>query len=119
MNTECTPRERCYTALIGKAASLPNRPKNPVKLDQVPAGENVGLLLEHANLSDDLALDSDGIKAILPGFVPANTLTIGRGVPLQARGGIKGVSMPGLLRPGGGRRRLRARDERFGLKAEE
>ncbi len=78
MYTKNIPQERCYTPLRGKAAYLRDWPSNPVKLDQIPAGENVGLLLEHAELTD-VDLDSPEIKAMLPRFVPTNTLTIGRG----------------------------------------
>ena len=78
MDTQNIPQERCYTPLKGKAAYLPDWPNNPVKLDQISAGENVGLLLEHAGLSD-IDLDSPEIKATLPRFVSTNTLTIGRG----------------------------------------
>ena len=78
MNTKNIPQERCYTPLRGKAAYLRNWQNNPVKLDQIPADENVGLLLEHAGLTD-IDLDSPEIKEMLPRFVPTNTLTIGRG----------------------------------------
>jgi len=47
MNTKHISQERCCTPLKGKAAYLPDWPNNPVKLDQIPAGENVGLLLEN------------------------------------------------------------------------
>jgi hypothetical protein len=77
MNTKNIPQDRCYTPLKGKAAYLPDWPNNPVKLDEIPAGENVGLLLEHAEVSD-IDLDSPEIKAMLPRFVRTNTLTIGR-----------------------------------------
>src|SRR5215218_957066 len=78
MSTKNILQDRCYTPLKGKAAYLPDWPNNPVRLGQIPAGENVGLLLEHAGISY-IDLDSPEIKAMLPRFVPTNTLTIGRG----------------------------------------
>jgi hypothetical protein len=78
MTTKHIPQERCYTPLKGKGVYLHDWPNNPVKLDQIPEGENLGLLLEHADLSD-IDLDSTEIAAVLPRFVPTNTLTIGRG----------------------------------------
>ena len=78
MHTKNLARERFYTPLRGKATYLRDWQHNPVKLDQIPAGENVGLLLEQVGLTD-IDLDSPEIKAILPRFVRTNTLTIGRG----------------------------------------
>jgi len=78
MYTKNISQERYYTPLRGKAAYLRDWQNNPVKLDHIPSGENVGLLLEHAGLTD-IDLDSPEIKAMLPRFVPTNTLTIGRG----------------------------------------
>src|SRR5215207_521009 len=78
MNTKNILQERCYTPLKDKAAYLRDWPSNPVKLDQIPSGENVGLLLEHAELTD-IDLDSPEIKAMLSRFVRTSTFTIGRG----------------------------------------
>jgi len=78
MHTKNILQERYYTPLRGKAAYLRDWQNNPVKLDQIPSGENVGLLLEHAGLTD-IDLDSPEIKAMLSRFVRTSTFTIGRG----------------------------------------
>jgi hypothetical protein len=69
---------RCYAPLKGKVAYLPDWPKNPVKLDQIPENENIGLLLEHAGLVD---VDMDSPEAQYTGrvFLPTETLAAGRG----------------------------------------
>jgi hypothetical protein len=78
MSTKNIPQERCYTPLKGKAAYLPDWPKNPVKLDQIPESENIGLLLEHAGLVD---VDMDSLEAqyTVPAFLDTKTLAVGRG----------------------------------------
>jgi hypothetical protein len=72
-------RERTvFTPLKGKAAYLTDWQKSPKSRGEIPDGENVGLLLEHAELTD-VALDS--LEAQWTGrvFLPTDTLAAGRG----------------------------------------
>ncbi|MBD0328367.1 MAG: hypothetical protein ICV68_18270, partial [Pyrinomonadaceae bacterium] len=64
--------------LKGKAAYLPEWQKNPVRLEAVPEGMNVGLLLELAGLTD-LDLDSIEAQYTVPAFLDIDTLAVGRG----------------------------------------
>jgi hypothetical protein len=78
MNTKHIPQERCYTPLKGKAAYLPDWPKNPVTLAHIPTGENVGLLLEHAGMVD-VVMDSPEAQYTVPALLDSKTLAVGRG----------------------------------------
>ena len=72
-------RERTvFTPLKGKAAYLTDWQKSPKSRGEIPDGENVGLLLEHAELTD---VDLDSLEAQWTGrvFLPTDTLAAGRG----------------------------------------
>jgi hypothetical protein len=67
-----------YTPLRGKRAYLPEWQKNPLTLDDISDSQNVGLLLEHAGLTD-LDLDSTEAQYAVPAFLDIGTLAVGRG----------------------------------------
>jgi hypothetical protein len=64
-------------------AYLPDWPKNPVTLAQIPTGENVGLLLKHAGMVD-VDMDSPEAQYTVPAFLDSKTLAVGRGGKNQA-----------------------------------
>src|SRR5215208_1967854 len=83
MVTRSVPRpdienDTYFTPLDGKRALVKGWDKGKEAKSRGQVKGNAGLLLEHAGLSD-IDLDSPEIKAMLPRFVPTNTLTIGRG----------------------------------------
>jgi hypothetical protein len=69
---------RHFTPLKGKIPYLDEWQKNPVTIDKIPAGENVGLLLEHAGLAE-CDLDSPEAQYTVPHLLNTNTLAAGRG----------------------------------------
>ena len=71
-------RQQVFTPLSGKAEYLPEWQSNPVRLEDVPEGKNVGLLLEHAGLTD-VDLDCAEVQYTVPVFLDTDTLAVGRG----------------------------------------
>jgi hypothetical protein len=91
-------QRKVFTPLRGKCAYRKEWHKNPIDLIDVPGGENVGLLLEHAGLVD-VDLDSKEAEQIVPQFINTDTLAAGRGNKIRRylyRGEIKNRSFEDL-----------------------